>query len=62
MMLMFEQEDKLKELAATAARLGQKLLDYVQELAAATYERLVSDFTQAGIDFVEVARPAFASN
>ncbi|HNU81192.1 MAG TPA: preprotein translocase subunit SecA [bacterium] len=57
MLNVSEQEDKLKELAGDGGEAGrQKVLDYVQELAAATYERLVSDFTQAGIDFVEVAK------
>ena len=51
------QEDKLKELAGEGGDAGrQKVLDYAEELAVDTYNRLVSDFTQAGIDFVEVAK------
>jgi len=51
------QEDKLTELAGEGGDGGrQKVLDYAEGLAADTYNRLVSDFTQAGIDFVEVAK------
>ncbi|MDD3285391.1 MAG: preprotein translocase subunit SecA [Patescibacteria group bacterium] len=51
------QEDKLTELAGEGGDAGrQKVLDYAEGLAADTYNLLVSDFTQAGIDFVEVAK------
>ena len=57
MLNVSDQEDKLKELAGDGTDLGrQAVLDYAKNLASETYNRLVTDFTQAGIDFVEIAK------
>lgn len=57
MLSVSKQEEKLKELAGVGLDAGrQAVLDYSKELATKTYADLVLKFTQAGVDFVEVAR------
>ncbi len=50
-------QDKLKEIAGAGNDSGrQAVLTYIKKEAAAAYDSLAHDFTQAGIDFTEVAK------
>ena len=52
-----ELADKLKEVAGAGEETGREaVLKYLKDSAAETYERLVKNFTEANIDFREVAK------